>query len=139
MEILIKNLNDLNEFAKSISRVKLGGKFIQLRGDLGAGKTKLVSLVLKWLKCKDIVTSPTFTILKEYKTLKYQIFHYDLYRTTGEDDLIEIGFYDKIFNLDSREICFIEWPEKSNKLNLYENFIEIIVNDKGRLIKTDLI
>ena len=92
MEVVIKNLKQTSKFAKRFARTLKGGEKILLNGDLGAGKTTFTKHLAKSLGVKDEVTSPSFTILKQYNSKKFKINHFDLYRIESEDELIEIGF-----------------------------------------------
>lgn len=80
---------------KVAEKVKNGG-FLALYGGMGAGKTTFVRGLVKALvpECIDLVHSPTFAIVNEYRGEKMSIFHFDLYRLTDEDDLYSTGFYD---------------------------------------------
>ncbi len=79
-----------------------------LTGDLGAGKTTLVKEICKSLGATDEVTSPTFSIVNEYPTEKNgTLIHMDLYRIEQEDELINIGFEDYLYD---GYFIFIEWP-----------------------------
>ena len=77
-EIVIENLKMTDELAKKFAKLLCGGEIILLNGDLGAGKTTFVKSVLKYLGVRDIVTSPTFTIMKKYEGNLFEIFHLDV-------------------------------------------------------------
>ena len=83
------------------------GSVVALRGDLGAGKTAFVRGMAGALHAKDRVTSPTFTIVNEYEA-DIPIFHFDMYRLSGADELFDIGWEDY---LDRGGICCVEWSE----------------------------
>lgn len=87
---------------------------ICLHGNLGAGKTYLTQKILKLLGVREYVTSPTFTIMNQYKTKNYEIFHIDAYRINDREfqEFIDI---DEILNI-SNSLTFIEWPKNINKL-----------------------
>jgi len=78
---------------------------IALYGDLGAGKTAFVRGLAKGLGLTARVTSPTFTIVNEYSD---KLFHFDMYRLSGSDELFDIGWEDY---LDRGGICAVEWSE----------------------------
>lgn len=82
------------------------GAFIALYGDLGAGKTTLVSACAKALGIES-VTSPTFTIVIEHEG-KLPLLHFDAYRLADEDELYAIGFSDY---LDRNAVIMMEWCE----------------------------
>ena len=83
--------------------------FVALYGDLGVGKTAFVRGFTSAIAPKARVKSPTFALVNEYRGEKTSVFHFDMYRIEGEDDLYSIGFYDY---LDRRGICLVEWSEK---------------------------
>ena len=83
------------------------GTVIALSGDLGAGKTAFVRGLADALGCRGRVTSPTFTIVNEYPG-QLPLFHFDMYRLTGSDELFEIGWEDY---LERGGVCAVEWSE----------------------------
>lgn len=92
------------EFAKRLRE----GNLVALYGDLGAGKTQFVKGVCDTFKVKEVVNSPTFTIVNEYHgTLP--VFHIDLYRMKNIQEIMDIGFDEY---LESGGICLVEWAEK---------------------------
>ncbi len=87
---------------------------LALRGDLGAGKTHFVKGVAAGLGADpDEVTSPTFTLIHEYRSGRMPIFHFDLYRLESADELLRIGLDDY---LDDDGVVIIEWADKFPKL-----------------------
>ena len=83
------------------------GSVIALHGGLGAGKTAFVRGLAEALGCRGRVTSPTFTVVNEYPG-PVPLFHFDLYRLSGPDDLFEIGWEDY---LERGGVCAVEWSE----------------------------
>lgn len=83
---------------------------VALYGDLGAGKTVFVKGIAAGIGIDEVITSPTFTFVNEYRSEKGLLYHFDLYRADSSDDLIDIGFYD-YFTDDA--ICVIEWADKA--------------------------
>ncbi|MBQ8341579.1 MAG: tRNA (adenosine(37)-N6)-threonylcarbamoyltransferase complex ATPase subunit type 1 TsaE [Clostridia bacterium] len=82
--------------------------FVALYGDLGVGKTALVRGFASVIAPGVAVRSPTFALVYEYRGKETSIFHFDMYRITGEDDLYSIGFDDYL----ARDgICLVEWSE----------------------------
>lgn len=79
-------------------------------GKMGAGKTTFIKAVCEALGVEDVVTSPTFAIVNEYRsaTTAELIYHFDFYRLRSANEAYDIGFEDYI---DSGALCFIEWPE----------------------------
>jgi len=83
------------------------GAVVALYGDLGAGKTAFVRGMARGLGIPARVSSPTFTIVNEYPG-KTPLFHFDMYRLGGADELFEIGWEDY---LDRGGVCAVEWSE----------------------------
>lgn len=105
-----KSIADTERIAQAIAeKVKRGG-FLALYGGMGAGKTAFVRGLVKALcpECLDLVHSPTFAIVNEYRGKDIDIFHFDLYRLTDEDDLYSTGFYDYI---EQGGLTVTEWTE----------------------------
>ena len=106
-----------------------------LNGDLGAGKTTFVKHVAKKLGVKDEVTSPTFTIMKEYQGKRYKLYHFDMYRLDDGDESTGFGFDDYIMKKDYNAIIFIEWSERVKEL-LNDKYIVVDikrVDDEKRI------
>ena len=82
--------------------------FVALYGDLGTGKTAFVRGFVSVLSPRAAVRSPTFALVNEYPAKPRPVFHFDMYRITGEDDLWSTGFYDYA---DRGGICLVEWSE----------------------------
>lgn len=82
--------------------------FVALYGDLGVGKTALTRGLASVLAPGALVRSPTFALVNEYRSGRRPLFHFDMYRVEGEDDLESIGYWDYL----ERGICVIEWSEK---------------------------
>ena len=109
---MIYKSNSLEEtkiIAQKVAKGLKKGTTILLRGDLGAGKTTLTGFLCEALGVEDVVSSPSFTIVKEYYAKDFKINHIDLYRLSSEEELIEIGF-DEIMN-DENSVKIIEWPD----------------------------
>lgn len=105
-----KSLADTERIAQTIAeKVKKSG-FLALYGGMGAGKTAFVRGLVKALcpECLDLVHSPTFAIVNEYRGKDIDIFHFDLYRLTDEDDLYSTGFFDYI---EQGGLTVTEWTE----------------------------
>lgn len=111
---VVKNLRQTAVLAKKFAKTLTGGTTILLSGDLGAGKTTFTQSLFKALGVKDPVTSPTFTLLKEYKTKKYELYHFDMYRIDDENEVVEFGLSDYLTN--PKAINVIEWFEKIDGL-----------------------
>lgn len=86
------------------------GSVVAFSGDLGAGKTAFVRGMARGLGIRERITSPTFTIVNEYEGGTCPLFHFDLYRLSGEDELFDIGWEDY---LARGGICAVEWSERA--------------------------
>ncbi|HHW95063.1 MAG TPA: tRNA (adenosine(37)-N6)-threonylcarbamoyltransferase complex ATPase subunit type 1 TsaE [Mogibacterium sp.] len=84
------------------------GDVIALLGDLGTGKTALTGYIAEGLGVKENVSSPTFTIVKEYKSGRLPLYHYDVYRLSNGDELLDTGAEDY---LSGEGVCIIEWAD----------------------------
>lgn len=84
------------------------GDVIALLGELGTGKTALTKYIAEGLGIKENISSPTFTIVKEYKSGRLPLYHYDVYRLNSGEELLDIGAEDY---LSGEGICIIEWAD----------------------------
>ena len=104
-----KTLEDTKKLAEKFAGLIKDGCFINLYGEIGAGKTSFVKLVADALDVKEKVTSPSFVILNEYHTGSIPIYHFDLYRLENEgiktiyDELREYS--------EGKQVTFVEWAE----------------------------
>lgn len=100
-------IDDLESVAKKLI-VSIGSRNIFLfHGEMGAGKTTLIKALCKELGVVDNVTSPTFSIVNEYKIPTGKIFHFDFYRLKTQTEALDMGYEEYFY---SGEYCFIEWP-----------------------------
>lgn len=107
MTIITKSSSETFAAGEKLASMVSPGAVIALHGDLGAGKTVFVSGLAAGLGLDCRVTSPTFTIVNEYLG-STPLFHFDMYRLTGSDELFEIGWEDY---LSRGGICAVEWSE----------------------------
>lgn len=91
------------DIAKEIGKIGV----IVLDGELGAGKTKFTEGFLSYFGLEDEISSPTFTIVNEYKNEKANIYHFDVYRLEDAEEFYAIGGEEYF----SKGICIIEWGE----------------------------
>lgn len=83
-------------------------KVVAFYGKMGAGKTSLIKELCSELGTKDIVNSPTFSIVNIYDTESEKIYHFDCYRLNSITEALDLGIEDYFY---SNHYCFIEWPE----------------------------
>lgn len=89
------------------------GDVVCLEGDLGTGKTVIAEGVGEALEIGDYMTSPTYTIVNEYPRPQGDLYHFDLYRLSGEDEVYDMDF-DSYFNRGA--IILVEWPDRAGSL-----------------------
>lgn len=107
------DLSEVSQVAKTLID-QLKYDTVLFYGDLGAGKTTLIKALVRELGSSDNVSSPTFSLINEYKTEDNQsIFHLDLYRLKEENEAFDLGIEEI---LESESLKFIEWPQKINTL-----------------------
>lgn len=100
---------------------------LAFRGDLGAGKTCLISGIAKGLGFNGETSSPTFALVNEYRGGRLPLFHFDMYRISSWEDLYSTGFFDY---LDEGGVLAVEWSENIEKA-LPENTITVTIKKTG--------
>ncbi len=113
--ITIQSLDDLGRAAKEFLSLKGENNLFAFHGSMGTGKTTFISALCKELGVRDdAVSSPTFSIINEYRTSSGEsIFHFDFYRIENLSEAMDIGLDDY---LDSGCLCLMEWPENIEEL-----------------------
>ena len=106
--VYIKNEHDTEEFGMKLASTLEPGDIVALIGDLGTGKTTLTKYIAKGLGVAENIDSPTFNIVKEHKSGIIPLFHFDVYRLSSGDELLDIGA-DEYFYSDG--VCIIEWAD----------------------------
>ena len=126
MEFLTNSPGETEAIGAALAKVLTPGTILAYRGDLGAGKTAFTRGIARGLGCRDLVTSPTYTIVNEYLGGRLPLFHFDMYRLGSSDDLWDIGWEDY---LDRGGICAVEWSE--NVDDAMENAVYITIEKTG--------
>ena len=104
-------LNEIEKAAAQLLAVVEEQKVIAFHGEMGAGKTTFIHAVCNLIGVKDVVGSPTFSIINEYKAGNGDsVFHLDLYRLKDEAEALSAGVEDCLY---SGNLCMVEWPEKA--------------------------
>lgn len=139
----VYTIENIQTVARECWKAIPGKKILALHGPMGAGKTTLIHALCEALGVKDVVGSPTFSIINEYR---YQpagtgnqgtgasLFHMDLYRIKDEEEAIRTGVEDA---LHSGNTCLVEWPEKAPAI-FPEDTVQLqieVIDEKTRRLK----
>lgn len=125
-KIICKSVDNLDKVAIKLLNTYPDIRIFAFYGKMGSGKTTFIKSLCKISGVTDIVNSPTFSIINEYKTdAGDSIFHFDFYRIKKQEEVLDIGYEDYFF---SGSYCFIEWPEKVENL-LPENTVRVIIEE----------
>ena len=108
-ELLTRSAEQTKALGARLAAQLNAGDVLLLEGDLGAGKSELTRGIARGLGISETVTSPTFTIVNEYSGT-IPLFHFDMYRLGGEDELFDIGWDDY---LARNGVCAVEWSEQA--------------------------
>lgn len=129
-EIETHSAEETIAFGRTLTELLAPPKLVLLRGDLGAGKTTLVKGIAAAFEAaqEDDVTSPTFTLVHEYRGPRANLYHIDLYRIDTPRELETLGLDD--LRADSNSILLIEWGEKFPRLQR-ERDVEISLERNG--------
>lgn len=137
MEVIF-TLEQIQDAAIKLLSASADHKVFALHGEMGAGKTTFIHALCEAMGVKDVITSPTFSIINQYKTAKGQtVYHMDLYRIKDENEAINSGIEDCLY---SGDICLVEWPEKAAGI-LPDDTLHITitsVDDNTRKLKINL-
>jgi len=110
---LLRSEQEVEAYGIRLGREARPGQVIALTGDLGAGKTTLTKAIARGLGISETVTSPTFTIVKEYRSGRLPLFHFDVYRIGDVEEMYELG-YEEYFFGDG--VCVVEWADLIEEL-----------------------
>jgi tRNA threonylcarbamoyladenosine biosynthesis protein TsaE len=111
---ILNNLSELPGLAKKMLQSFGNQKIIAFYGEMGAGKTTIIKALCEELGVTDNVSSPTFSIVNEYRGIRGQkIYHFDFYRLKSQLEAYDLGYEEYLY---SKAYCLIEWPEKIEEL-----------------------
>lgn len=108
MQITTHSADETQALGKKLAESLRPGDVIAYFGDLGAGKTAFTRGIAEGLGVLEQVTSPTYTIVNEYLSVRLPLFHFDMYRLGSSDELFDIGWEDY---LARGGVCAVEWSE----------------------------
>ncbi len=128
-EIVTESAEETIAFGRTLAELLTAPKLVLLRGDLGAGKTTLVKGIAAAFEAaaEEDVTSPTFTLIHEYRGPRANLYHIDLYRIDTQRELDTLAL-DDLRAEDS--ILLIEWGEKFSRF-VRERDVEILLEREG--------
>ncbi|MCD7898515.1 MAG: tRNA (adenosine(37)-N6)-threonylcarbamoyltransferase complex ATPase subunit type 1 TsaE [Bacteroides sp.] len=128
MKIKIQSLEQIHEAAREFIN-NMGEKTVfALYGKMGAGKTTFIKAVCEVLGVQDVINSPTFAIVNEYRSEETGelIYHFDFYRIKKLEEVYDMGYEDYFY---SGALCFIEWPELIEEL-LPGDAVKVIIEEQ---------
>ena len=131
-KIIINSIKELDQIASEIISFSHFKKILFF-GDMGVGKTTIITSLCKYLKVTDQISSPTFSIINEYLTNdNSKVLHFDMYRLKNKEEVFDLGFEDYI---DNDYYCFVEWPEIISEF-IPNNYLEIkmLIENKNRVL-----
>ena len=125
MEYVSRSEAETEDLGRRLATVLSPGAVVAFRGGLGMGKTAFTRGLARGLGCEGRVTSPTFTIVNEYEgTGGVPLFHFDMYRLEGAEDLFDIGWEDY---LDRGGVCAVEWSERVEEAISPEDAVTVAI------------
>jgi len=133
MEIIIKDKKHLHSAAKELLKHFGENRIFAFYGSMGAGKTTIIKAICELLGAVDIISSPTFTLVNEYRTSAGDaLFHIDFYRIKKQEEVFDFGIEEY---LTGESYCFMEWPELIEEILPSETIrVKITVDDHEQRI-----
>ncbi|QQL48845.1 tRNA (adenosine(37)-N6)-threonylcarbamoyltransferase complex ATPase subunit type 1 TsaE [Mucilaginibacter ginkgonis] len=128
LRLTLNSLTDLPSAAQEIVAFAGSARILLFYGEMGAGKTTLITRLCKVLGVKEDVSSPTFSIVNQYRGKESDIYHFDFYRLKNQNEALDMG-YEEYFYSDAW--CLVEWPEKINGL-LPQHYVKVRISATGQ-------
>ena len=128
MTITISDISTIHESARQFIAAMGDRTIFAFYGNMGAGKTTFIKAICEELGVEDVITSPTFAIVNEYRSLETSelIYHFDFYRIKKLEEVYDMGYEDYFY---SGCLCFIEWPELIEDL-LPEDAVRVQIEER---------
>ncbi|HNX66155.1 MAG TPA: tRNA (adenosine(37)-N6)-threonylcarbamoyltransferase complex ATPase subunit type 1 TsaE [Bacteroidales bacterium] len=137
MNIQITDTSKLGEAARMFLHETGANRIFAFYGQMGAGKTTFIKAICKELGVTDVVTSPTFTLINEYRRPGHNdVYHFDFYRIKEVSEVFDFGFEEYT---GGASYCFMEWPEKIEPV-LPAGTVKVYINvnpDGSRTVRVD--
>jgi tRNA threonylcarbamoyladenosine biosynthesis protein TsaE len=129
MDIRIENIDSIHDAAKQFVAAMGEATVFAFYGKMGAGKTTFIKAVCEEMGIDDVITSPTFAIVNEYRaeTTGELVYHFDFYRIKKLEEVYDMGYEDYFY---SGAVCFIEWPELVEEL-LPEDAVRVTIKENA--------
>lgn len=137
LDIVSHSLAQTQRLGARLGELLRGGELLLLDGDLGTGKTSLTQGIAEGLGVHEVVSSPTFTLLKEYEGRR-PLYHFDLYRLDVPEEALDLGFEEYF---ESNGVCVVEWAQKAESLWPAEHLrirLKMVSDTKRGLVFTGL-
>lgn len=125
--ITINRIDELSAVAEQLLYFADNERFFVFEGEMAAGKTTFIKAFCSLLGVKEVVSSPTFSIVNEYESPNGSIHHFDFYRLKNLQEAFDIGYEEYFY---SGDYCLIEWPQKVSEL-LPAHYVKVTIEITG--------
>jgi tRNA threonylcarbamoyladenosine biosynthesis protein TsaE len=132
----LPSIDSLSSTAESFLNDFHDNRIFAFHGELGAGKTTFIKALCHKLGVKDVMSSPSFSLVNEYLgATGNPIYHFDLYRLKSPEEAFDIGMEEYLY---SGNYCFVEWPERAEEILPEETVhVRIEASGEGRILSVD--
>lgn len=133
LQLFVPTAEDMVQLGRVIGEILRSGDVVALVGDLGMGKTTLVQGIAKGLDIQSHITSPTFTLIKEYSG-RLPLYHIDVYRLDDPEEILLLGF-DELLSGDG--VVVVEWADRIEDL-LPKDYLKVVLTRQMDLRRVDI-